>query len=85
MTAQTVWLPASSRPVLQQPSRKNPRLGLHRADVEPLAEDIPGRARATSTVPAVVPQHCRLLGRRHAREYRTGNLPLFPGIFLRRD
>ena len=36
---------------------KEPRLGLHRADVEPIAEDIPGRARATSTVPAVVPQH----------------------------
>ncbi len=34
---------------------KEPRLGLHRADVEPVAEDIPRRARATSTVPAVVP------------------------------
>src|SRR5277367_1147311 len=28
MTAQTVWLPTSSRLVLQQPSRKNPVLGL---------------------------------------------------------
>ena len=45
---------------------KEPCLGLHRADVEPVAEDIPGRARATSTVPAVIPQHCRLLDRRHA-------------------
>jgi hypothetical protein len=46
---------------------KEPCLGLHRADVEPVAEDIPGRARATSTVPAVIPQHCRPLDRRHAR------------------
>src|ERR1700722_1919084 len=45
---------------------KEARLGHHRADVEPVAEDIPRRARATSTVPAVVPQHCRLLGLRHA-------------------
>ena len=28
MTAQTVWLPMSSRPVSQQPSRKNPVIGL---------------------------------------------------------
>jgi hypothetical protein len=27
MTAQTVWLPMSSRPVSQQPSRKNPVMG----------------------------------------------------------
>jgi hypothetical protein len=27
MTAQTVWLPTSSRPVSQQPSRKNPVMG----------------------------------------------------------
>jgi hypothetical protein len=85
MTAQTVWLAGVFATGVAAAVTKEPRLGLHRADVEPLAEDIPGRARATSTVPAVVPQHCRLLGRRHAREYRTGNLPLFPGIFLRRD
>ncbi len=48
---------------------KEPRLGLHRADVKPVAEDIPRRARATSTVPAVVPQHRRLLDRRYPREY----------------
>ena len=45
---------------------KEPRLGINRADVEPIAEDIPRRARATSTVPTVVPQHCQLLDRRHA-------------------
>jgi hypothetical protein len=45
---------------------KEPRLGLHRADVEPVAQDIPRRARAISTVPAFVPQHCRLLDRRYA-------------------
>src|SRR5712664_2364329 len=28
MTAQTVWLPMSSRPVSQQPSLKNPVIGL---------------------------------------------------------
>jgi hypothetical protein len=28
MTAQTVWLPKSSSEVLQQPSRKNPVVGL---------------------------------------------------------
>jgi hypothetical protein len=28
MTAQTVWLPMSSRPVLRQPSRKNPVIGV---------------------------------------------------------
>ena len=84
MTTQTVWLPAS-RDRCCSSRHERTRLGLHRADVEPLAENIPGRARATSTVPAVVPQHRQLLGRRHAREYRTGNLPLFPGIFLRRD
>ena len=39
---------------------KEPRLGLHRADVEPVAEDIPRRAWVTSTVPAFVPQHCSL-------------------------
>src|SRR4029077_3224722 len=29
MTAQTVWLPISSRPVSQQPSRKNPVIGVN--------------------------------------------------------
>ena len=47
---------------------KEPRLGLHRADAEPVAQDIPRRARATSTVPAVVPQHRRLLDRRPERD-----------------
>jgi hypothetical protein len=42
---------------------KEPRLGVHRAIIEPAAENIPRRTRATSTVPAVVPQHCRLLDR----------------------
>src|SRR5271165_5595496 len=48
---------------------KEARLGRHRTDVEPVAEDIPRRAWATSTVPAVVPQHRRLLDRRYPREY----------------
>ncbi len=34
---------------------KEARLGAHRTDVKPFAEDIPGRVRATSTVPTVVP------------------------------
>jgi hypothetical protein len=68
---------------------KEARLGLRRADVKPVAEDIPRRARATSTVSAVVPQHCRLLDRRHCpvdSDIRHGKDNLrFEGIEPARD
>ena len=66
MTAQTVWLPRSSGLVLQQPSRKNPDLGIIEQTSSLSPRTFRGALEATSTVPAVVPQHCRLLGLRHA-------------------
>jgi hypothetical protein len=59
MTAQTVWLPMSSRPVLRQPSRKNPVIGV----IEETSSRSPSTFRGVlgrpPPLPFVVPQHCR--------------------------
>ena len=49
---------------------KEPRHWLDRAVFQPVAEDIPGRPSPTPSIPAVIPQQCQLLDRRHASECR---------------
>jgi hypothetical protein len=51
---------------------KEPRHGFHRADFEPVTEDIPGHARPTSSIPVFIPQHCRLP---HRCQIRTSGEP----------
>src|SRR5262249_20028582 len=51
MTAQTVWLPMSSRPVSQQPSRKNPVMGF----IEHTSSRSPSTLRGVSGRPPPCP------------------------------
>src|SRR5262249_34024430 len=51
MTAQTVWLPMSSRPVSQQPSRNNPVMGF----IEPTSSRSPSTLRGVSGRPPPCP------------------------------
>ena len=51
MTAQTVWLPMSSRPVSQQPSRKNPVIGL----IEQTSSRSPSTLRGVLDRPTPLP------------------------------
>jgi hypothetical protein len=52
---------------------KEPRHGFHRADIEPVTEDIPWHARPTSSIPVFIPQHCRLPHRRQLRTPATAS------------
>src|SRR6188472_798034 len=51
MTAQTVWLPMSSRPVSQQPSRKKPVMGF----IEQSSSGSPSTLRGVFRRPAPLP------------------------------
>src|SRR5499427_7544737 len=66
MTAQTVWLPMSSRPVLQQPSRKNPVMGFNEQTSSRSPRTFRGALGRPPPFPLSSVRIYRLLDRRHA-------------------